>query len=226
MGRDPIAPAAGPTQPQAVGASSENALELAGGAPMVTSQIRTTLSAPAEASHRPSGEQPTDHTAPVWPISSCRCMPVAGSQIRIIRSSPAEPSRRPSGANRSDRTRAGVPGQLAKPCPGGPVPKSAPPGGRRRTPRTRLSSEKPADHTGPVWPVHSRISAPWAGSQIPPGRRRTATALPLGAGLPLDLENRLDIRRLGRCRAVRSSLTGHRRRYDAGRQHRMQDRHG
>ena len=65
---------------------------------MAGSQIRTDPSLPPLASQVPSGAIATAVTAPVWPVRTARCWPVAGSQIRTDPSTPALASQVPSGA--------------------------------------------------------------------------------------------------------------------------------
>ena len=69
------------------------------GWPVAGSHSRTVPSSLALASWRPSGENATARTPPVWPSRVAVGWPVAGSQSRTVPSSPALASWRPSGEN-------------------------------------------------------------------------------------------------------------------------------
>src|SRR5436190_2090660 len=71
------------------------------GTPVSASQICTVRSYDADTSCRPSGENVTDPTKPVWPSSVFCSTPVSASQIRMVRSLD-EDSCRPSGENVTD----------------------------------------------------------------------------------------------------------------------------
>ena len=84
--------------------------------PVATSQTRTVLSSPPEASQLPSGATATALTQPVWPVRAARSRPVPRP-----RSAPSRPRRRwPASCHPAPPPSphpAGVAGQAARCCP-------------------------------------------------------------------------------------------------------------
>jgi hypothetical protein len=71
-------------------------------APLLASQILTVPS--ADASRAESGENATDLTEPLWPLSVSMQAPLPASQILTVLSSDADASRAESGENATELT--------------------------------------------------------------------------------------------------------------------------
>jgi hypothetical protein len=144
---------------------------------------RTVWSALALASRVPSGDQATEHTAPVWTLSggAPRGRPLAVSQIRTVRSQPPLARRVPSGDQATDSTDSVWPFRVWS---WWPLAVS-----QIRTVSSWLalasrvpSGDQATDATGWVWPLRVRRCRPLAAPQIPMSETPPAVARRVPSG--------------------------------------------